>query len=724
MEKKLLKKSFVLVLLIGILLAFSLCMSQAAETRALWLTRWDATNDTAIQECVNYMVAHKLNTLYVQVYGDGYALYNSTFAPHSYLVASNFDALASAIAKGHAAGIEVHAYINMLNVYSGGLGQPSNPNHLLNTHPEWAMVKSDGVSMMSNVGVSGTMIFFCPENSGFFNYCRDIAVEIAANYNVDGIHLDYIRYPMDIGEYCYCNLHKSNYNATYGHDPVPGEQAWDQWRFDNISNLVSVIYDDVHAVKPLCKVSAATWRSSGVNFQDVYKWLEDGKLDAACPMTYTSDVNQFTNWIIAYNNNSGGRHIYPGIYIPSGSVYEEILACREVGTEGQASFCYGDITRQTTTAFDNAYTSVVPPAPMPWLDGSPDAAPPVLSEIAAVGITGNSAIIKWHSDEKTDSKVEYGLTTSYGITVTNNTNVYDHLIPISNLSPSTTYHYRVTSVDLSGNATVSADQIFATTAGGTADIVIDDGDAGCILSGAWVYVTGAGAAAYNGDYWYDSDSLTETSIAKYTPYIAIAGNYNVYAMWRSGSNRCTSVPYTTYYNGGQQTVYVNQQLNGGVWNLLGTYNFAVGETGYTKVTNKATGGDVVIADAVKFEYAGGGGPTPTPTPAGPTPTPSPSPTPSPTPAPVPAAPSNLVATAVSSTQINLTWTDNSGDETNFIVERKTTGAYSVIATLGPNVTSYSNTGLKKFTLYTYRVKARNAAGDSAYSNEASAKTFK
>jgi hypothetical protein len=89
----------------------------------------------------------------------------------------------------------------------------------------------------------------------------------------------------------------------------------------------------------------------------------------------------------------------------------------------------------------------------------------------------------------------------------------------------------------------------------------------------------------------------------------------------------------------------------------------------------------------------------------------------------PAAPSGLTATAVSKSQINLTWTDNSNNEDSFIVERKTTGAYSVVATLPAGTTSYQNTGLARNTTYTYRVKARNTGGDSAYSNEATAKTL-
>ena len=92
--------------------------------------------------------------------------------------------------------------------------------------------------------------------------------------------------------------------------------------------------------------------------------------------------------------------------------------------------------------------------------------------------------------------------------------------------------------------------------------------------------------------------------------------------------------------------------------------------------------------------------------------------------PVPAAPVNLAASAVSTSQINLTWTDNSSNETGFKIERKTGsgGTYAQIATTGANVTSYNDTGLSASTNYYYRVRATNSIGDSAYSNEANATT--
>jgi transcriptional regulator CtsR len=92
--------------------------------------------------------------------------------------------------------------------------------------------------------------------------------------------------------------------------------------------------------------------------------------------------------------------------------------------------------------------------------------------------------------------------------------------------------------------------------------------------------------------------------------------------------------------------------------------------------------------------------------------------------PPPNTPSDLIANAISSSQINLSWQDNSSDETGFKIEMKTgSGSYSQIATVGANVTSYSNSGLSTSITYYYRVRAYNAVGNSDYSNEASATTL-
>ena len=89
----------------------------------------------------------------------------------------------------------------------------------------------------------------------------------------------------------------------------------------------------------------------------------------------------------------------------------------------------------------------------------------------------------------------------------------------------------------------------------------------------------------------------------------------------------------------------------------------------------------------------------------------------------PNKPTNLTASAISSSEINLTWTDNSDNEDGFKLERKELGGtYTEIKTLAVNVTSYSDTGLNPDTTYYYRIRAYNSFGHSDYSNEANTTT--
>ena len=92
---------------------------------------------------------------------------------------------------------------------------------------------------------------------------------------------------------------------------------------------------------------------------------------------------------------------------------------------------------------------------------------------------------------------------------------------------------------------------------------------------------------------------------------------------------------------------------------------------------------------------------------------------------IPSAPTNLTASAVSRSQINLSWADTATNESGFKIERcagATCSNFAQIATVGANVKIFSNSGLKRNTSYRYRVRAYNGSGDSVYSNIASAKT--
>jgi hypothetical protein len=101
-----------------------------------------------------------------------------------------------------------------------------------------------------------------------------------------------------------------------------------------------------------------------------------------------------------------------------------------------------------------------------------------------------------------------------------------------------------------------------------------------------------------------------------------------------------------------------------------------------------------------------------------------SPEPPPPPAPIP-APTTLSATAVSNSQIKLAWTDNSTGEDGFKIERSRDQiTWTLVGTVGPNIAVFQNTGLRRNTLYHYRVRAYLGTSNSSYSNVASARTPK
>lgn len=121
---------------------------------------------------------------------------------------------------------------------------------------------------------------------------------------------------------------------------------------------------------------------------------------------------------------------------------------------------------------------------------------------------------------------------------------------------------------------------------------------------AWPHSTGK--PPFNGpDVQYHAAGGDGSATATWAPDLPNDGVYNVYAMWTSYWNRADNTPYTIHYTGdggGTDTKWVNQQQEGGMWVKLGTYPFLAGTGGSVVLSDDATGGSYIIADAVKFEY--------------------------------------------------------------------------------------------------------------------------
>nr|AXR85425.1 xanthan lyase [Paenibacillus nanensis] len=130
-------------------------------------------------------------------------------------------------------------------------------------------------------------------------------------------------------------------------------------------------------------------------------------------------------------------------------------------------------------------------------------------------------------------------------------------------------------------------------------VIVDNADAaGVTKVGTWTG-TNTQTDRYGADYIHDGNTGKGTKSVTFTPNVPISGTYQVYMMWAAHTNRATNVPVDVTHSGGTATLNVNQQGNGGVWNLLGTYSFNAGSTGAIKIRTDATNG-YVVADAVKL----------------------------------------------------------------------------------------------------------------------------
>jgi hypothetical protein len=132
-----------------------------------------------------------------------------------------------------------------------------------------------------------------------------------------------------------------------------------------------------------------------------------------------------------------------------------------------------------------------------------------------------------------------------------------------------------------------------------ADIILDNPSAPVV--GDWTTGTSS-TDKFGSDYYFTSTKGTGSAYIEFRPNLQASGNYNVYEWHPQGTNRTTDAPVEITFNGGTQTVTVNQQINGGTWVLLGTFNFSAGTTGYVRIKDNFTTGSVVLADAVKFVY--------------------------------------------------------------------------------------------------------------------------
>jgi hypothetical protein len=175
---------------------------------------------------------------------------------------------------------------------------------------------------------------------------------------------------------------------------------------------------------------------------------------------------------------------------------------------------------------------------------------------------------------------------------------YSYLLTINAGIPDAPYTFQVTATDADANT--GRGQVVLLVVDPTADIIYLD-NVEAVFTGAWSYYSGH-PQEYAGGFRYKAAG-TGSATAVWIPTIPAAGQYAVYAWWvdNDPAYRASNAPYTIFYDSGSQTVRVDQSTNGpggGKWNLLGTYTFAVGTSGFVQLSDDAD--NIVIADAIKL----------------------------------------------------------------------------------------------------------------------------
>ena len=309
-------------------LQFSFAQLSDLDTRCLWIVRESMYNEKMINSALVYAYQSGYNIVFIQVRGRGYAFYNSDIVPKHPKIATEFDPLDYAVTLGHALGIEVHAWMNSYILWSSKI-PPENPEHLYHTQKGWTEANIHG-KMDSQIKLSEPQspqwegVYLSPTHPEVNSYLLSVYSEIINSYNIDGIHLDYIRFQDEV--YGYNKSGMAVFENIYDINPrdiVRGiisprfgwsqefvdsmYVAWDKFRRDAVTELVRNIYHEVHKPGHNIKLSAAV-KPNIIDakyrwYQEWDKWVQKGIIDFVVPMNYFKEIRDFNNSVQIMKSN-------------------------------------------------------------------------------------------------------------------------------------------------------------------------------------------------------------------------------------------------------------------------------------------------------------------------------------------------------------------------------------------------------------------------------------
>ncbi|MDP6980114.1 MAG: family 10 glycosylhydrolase [Myxococcota bacterium] len=335
----------------------SLTDTGSGAYRGLWVLCEGSRRVLEAPERIDVLIedAQALGTsdLFVQVYRGGRAWYRSSEAdarPYETIVEEHgADPLASLIEKAHAAGLRVHAWVNVLSLSHNReapllseLGKPAvqvdRKGRSILDYPEGYDLPEPDRSWL-RAGTPG--IYLDPAAPGVADKLVATFEELVRNYpTLDGLHLDYIRHPgvlpfvpgsrFGVGlDYGYGEASRRRFQrqtgvpGPYANDEAPDPKRlrnttrWDDWRRDKVTELVERIGTATAALQPELRLSAAVIayvdRAYLSLAQDWRRWIDDSLIDFAVPMIYTKDDRLFGYQIDALGHDARAERIWAGV---------------------------------------------------------------------------------------------------------------------------------------------------------------------------------------------------------------------------------------------------------------------------------------------------------------------------------------------------------------------------------------------------------------------------
>ena len=391
------------------------------EVRAVWVTTlngldWPKTKATSEEgikkqkeelcQLLDQLRACRINTVVLQTRIRGSVIYPSDIEPWDICLTGEFDCdpgydpLAFAIEETHRRGMELHAWVVTVPAFKVVNAKKMGKRSLFKTHPE--LLRKHGEQYYLDPGLPGSA-----------DYLTAICEEITSNYDIDGIHFDYIRYPEQAASFSDAISFRK-----FGH----GKEKR-AWRRSNVTRMVRQAYEAVKELKPwvrvscspvgkyndLSRYSARGWSALGAVYQDAQGWLRDGIMDMLLPMMYFQG-DHFYPFAADWQENSYGRTIAPGlgIYFLSpkekdwelGVIQRELCYVRHLGLSGQAFFRSRFLTDNTKDIYDYLrkdfypYPALLPP--MTWQSSERPDTPTLVTRERRNGV---NEYIEWTQQE-------------------------------------------------------------------------------------------------------------------------------------------------------------------------------------------------------------------------------------------------------------------------------------------------------------------------------------